>query len=338
MAATWTGLSKAGTAGAAANDDDELPSLLPLGLALPAIPTAAAAPPPSPPNRAQAAAASAAPAPVAARVPSTLPAPAAAASAAPAPAPRPAAAAPPGGAAVSASGYPTQPLIDVHLPSGAAAAGFKAAAASGARERSLVFKLRPKDDRVDACGSTAATLTVFLSQFDSFTSFAFAAMTPAAWSNVVVAGGAVLASLMPLEACFRQMAPPVLDETRFFRRSSRGSDATARLDAMAMTHARFLTEVRQPKSDVDVFVYGLDAETADMKVLTLLSLFSKAYKARGATNVTFVRTTNTVTVDSGLVGVRKIQIILRLYGSEAEVLNGFDIDCVSVCVGGGRGG
>ena len=47
-------------------------------------------------------------------------------------------------------------------------------------------------------------------------------------------------------------------------------------------------------------------------------------------DVCFVKTPNTVTVGCGLIG-RTFQVILRLYESKADVLNGFDIDCC--CVG-----
>lgn len=193
----------------------------------------------------------------------------------------------------------------------------------------LVFQLIAKDDRLTASGSTAVGCGVFLKHFEIFTGGALTAMTQSAWANVIVAGGAVLAAALPPEGVWRQMTrSPLSDETRDFVRRGRSADPLSQLESRSATLERFLTDVRWPSSDIDLFIWGLDAATADIKALVLLGLVTKAYKARGATIVSYVRTPNTITVESGLKGVRKLQIITRLYDSPEVLLNGFDVDAV----------
>lgn len=111
------------------------------------------------------------------------------------------------------------------------------------------------------------------------------------WSNVLVAGGAVLACLLP------------------------GSDER---DLFADT-------------DIDLFLYGLDAAQATAKLRAIYNGVCRA--VGGETQV--VRTGNAVTIIAGFPH-RHVQLVLRLYKSPAEVLLGFDIDACAVGFDGRR--
>ncbi|KAJ7181063.1 hypothetical protein C8R46DRAFT_844290, partial [Mycena filopes] len=114
------------------------------------------------------------------------------------------------------------------------------------------------------------------------------------WSDVVAAGGAVLACLTPLS-----------DEAKVSKRAMR----------------KYYHSTAYPTSDVDLFLWGLTPEQAEVKS-------SKIYEAvRDSVpwDVTCVRTKHTVSIHSQY-PYRSVQIVLRLYSSPAEILAGFDID------------
>lgn len=133
----------------------------------------------------------------------------------------------------------------------------------------------------------------FRSRWEAFSEGLFGRDFP--WSNVLCAGGAVLAASMEI---------PAKDELRdYFREESlfRGGD-------------------------IDLFIYGLNPEQATEKARSIMEFLSKDEKKP----ILFVRTEHCITavLDSRR---RHVQIILRCYKSPAEVLMGFDID--SCCVG-----
>lgn len=71
--------------------------------------------------------------------------------------------------------------------------------------------------------------------------------------------------------------------------------------------------------DIDLFIFGLDEEQANMKIEEILSKVEYEHICRSKNALT-ISTTKT-----------KIQIILRLYKTISEVLHGFDVD--SCCIG-----
>jgi hypothetical protein len=240
---------------------------------------------------------------------------------------------------LDAAGYPCEPPLLVH-PINASGAAETADASFVPPPRKqgtgtppppppVVFRLRGVDDRLAAGGRTVVGRKLFAEQFAAFTCHAFDAMTPEAWNNVIVAGGAVLGSLLPLEEMWRRIAPsPLAADNRDFVRRFRPSDPLSLIEQSSLTPDKFLTEVRWPSADVDVFIYGLGAAAADSKLATLVLLVSKALKARGAGELAYVRTPNTVTIAAPKgERFRKVQIITRLYKTAAEVINTFDIDC-----------
>jgi hypothetical protein len=243
---------------------------------------------------------------------------------------------------LDAAGYPCEPPLLVHpVGAGGAADAADASFVSSALRKQkagapaplpsppVVFRLRGEDDRLAPGGRTVVGRALFAEQFAAFSCNAFGAMTPDSWSNVIVAGGSVVASLLPLEESWRRIAPsPLADESRDFVRRYRPSDPASLIEQSSMSPATYLAEVRWKSGDIDVFVYGLDAAAADAKLAALVLLISKALKARGAGELAYVRTPNTVTIAPPKGGrLRKVQIITRLYKTAAEVINTFDIDC-----------
>jgi hypothetical protein len=125
------------------------------------------------------------------------------------------------------------------------------------------------------------------------------------WQNVLCAGGAVLACLLPF--------PDGIDELN-------ASDAVA-------TFYREQSAFRD--SDIDLFIYGLSAEEASVKVAEIY-----AFLERCSVRVVAVRSEHCITFvcsDASERALRHVQVILRCYKSPAEILMGFDVDCC--CVG-----
>ena len=154
------------------------------------------------------------------------------------------------------------------------------------------------------------------------------------WKNVLVAGGAVLASLMPPETNYKRLQPLAgnggaawLEFDLYHNRRRQASQ-----DAPARTLEQYFKGTRWPTGDIDLFLYGLDEVAARAKLTAILTTIQRTIiKKHGIGNdVCFIKTPNTITVSCGVIG-RTIQIILRLYKSKSAILNGFDIDCC--CVG-----
>ena len=80
------------------------------------------------------------------------------------------------------------------------------------------------------------------------------------------------------------------------------------------------------QSDVDLFLYGLDAAAARAKIKHIYCTLARNWAPH---HISIVRTQNVITFAAQW-PFRRVQIILRLYSGPAEVLMGFDID--SCCV------
>ncbi|KAJ7165671.1 ankyrin repeat protein [Mycena crocata] len=124
------------------------------------------------------------------------------------------------------------------------------------------------------------------------------------WNNVVAAGGAVLACLTPLS-----------DEAKVSKRSMR----------------KYYHSAAYPTSDVDLFLWGLTPEQAEVKITKIY----EAVRDSVPWDVTCVRTKHTVSIHSQY-PYRSVQIVLRLYSSPAEILAGFDIDAPCCAYDGNR--
>jgi len=150
------------------------------------------------------------------------------------------------------------------------------------------------------------------------------------WNNVIAAGGSVLASLSPLD-----------EEHKKSKRAIR----------------KYYHSNVYPTSDVDLFLWGLNAEQVRTSVALVRHLqrltmsFSQAeakikqifeaVRDSVPWDVTCIRSRHTISIHCELIDgsihtclrpllaqypYRSVQIVLRLYHSPAEVLAGFDID------------
>ncbi|TFK64176.1 ankyrin [Pluteus cervinus] len=154
-----------------------------------------------------------------------------------------------------------------------------------------VMPLTEVDRRKEGTSSMANDLEEFKKSWAIFTE---ASLSTLDWSNVVAAGGAVQACLAPLS-----------DETKSSKKNLR----------------KHLHTVAYPTSDVDLFIWGLTPEQAEVKMHAIYNAVQDAVPW----DVTCVRTKHTVSIHSQY-PYRSIQIVLRLYSSPAEILAGFDID------------
>ncbi|PKY00534.1 ankyrin [Aspergillus campestris IBT 28561] len=132
--------------------------------------------------------------------------------------------------------------------------------------------------------------------------FSEAALSEMDWSNVVVAGSAVVTSLLPVPEKYR------------------GSKRLLR----EYYHEKFT-----PASDVDLFLYGLTEEQAIDKIKQIETKIKDAI----IYETTSVRTKNAITIVSQY-PTRHVQIVLRIYKSVSEILTGFDVDCSCVAFDG----
>jgi len=145
--------------------------------------------------------------------------------------------------------------------------------------------------------SSVVSRDEWLTNWNRFTHSQFAGLD---WRNVFVAGGSVLSSLSALSSTAADSSS-----------SSPSSSSSSTTDAAV---------------DIDLFLYGLNAQQATRKVQEIYDVIS-----RNTNNTSGVlRTANAITI-LGQYPYRHTQIILRLYDSPAEVLLGFDVDCC--CVG-----
>ncbi|KAJ5594036.1 uncharacterized protein N7459_000244 [Penicillium hispanicum] len=173
--------------------------------------------------------------------------------------------------------------------------------ATEAPEDKEKYLLPLREDQRKANGSPAVvpTLEEFQSNFALFTEGALGDLD---WSNVVVAGSAVVTSLLP-----------VPEKARKSKRGLR----------------QYYHEEFAPASDVDLFLYGLTEEQAIDKIKHIEDKIRNTILYE----TTVVRTKNTITIVSQY-PTRHVQIVLRIYHSVAEILTGFDVDCSTVAYDG----
>lgn len=155
-----------------------------------------------------------------------------------------------------------------------------------------VMTLDAADRRPDGSPAVVESLDEFKQNFSLFSEQSLADMD---WSNVVAAGSAVVTSLLPVPAKYK-------DSKRALR--------------------QYYHEILAPASDVDLFIYGLNEEDAIKKIIEI----ERCIKDSILTEITTIRTKNAITIASQY-PTRHIQIVLRIYKSVSEILTGFDVDC-----------
>lgn len=162
-----------------------------------------------------------------------------------------------------------------------------------------ILPLDAEDRKPNGSPAVVPSVPEFQNNFNIFTE---GSLSDIDWSNVVVAGSAVVTCLMP-----------VPEEFRLSKRSLR----------------QFYHEKFAPASDVDLFLYGLTEDQAIEKIKQI----EERVKGSILYETTTVRTKNTITIVSQY-PTRHIQIVLRIYKSVSEILTGFDVDCACAAYDG----
>ncbi|TFK24215.1 ankyrin repeat protein [Coprinopsis marcescibilis] len=155
-----------------------------------------------------------------------------------------------------------------------------------------VMPLTDRNRRPNSSPAMVADIDEFKKNWAVFTEGSLSQLVD--WNNVIAAGGSVLACLTPLS----------------------GEDNESKRAIRKHYHS-----VAYPTSDVDLFLWGLNAEQAEVKIQSIY----KAVRDSVPWDVTCIRTNHTVSIHSQY-PYRSVQIILRLYLSPAEILAGFDVD------------
>ena len=178
--------------------------------------------------------------------------------------------------------------------------------------------------------SIVSSLSEFRKNFNCFTSNALLELD---WTNVLAAGGACTACLLPVDSESRRGAwfnPEIPWNTKRWRENAAQSGSSGSNVSRMYTQddiAKFGKRSRSHKSrDIDLFLYGLDAEQAKAKIQEIHAAITETSHRPplvivNGHAVTFYREFPN----------RSIQVITRLYKSPSEVLLGFDVD--SCCVG-----
>ncbi|KAI0506333.1 ankyrin repeat protein [Xylaria bambusicola] len=128
------------------------------------------------------------------------------------------------------------------------------------------------------------------------------------WSNIVVAGSS---ALLPLLSRRKGVNYPCLNcsPENYF-------------------------ETIASKSDIDIFLYGLDNEDAAITLIFQLESMVRRNQNLCPGEGDSLRSKNAITFRSPKWPFRQVQIILRLYRSISEILTGFDVDCACVAFDG----
>jgi len=177
--------------------------------------------------------------------------------------------------------------------------------------------------------SAVAKFAEFRSTFNKITDGLFVGFD---WSNVFVAGGAVLRCLIQAEEFdFKH-------STRGYYRHHFGRPIGG-FSGGSSQHPNCEFPTTFKGSDVDLFLYDLSEEQAMAKVSAIQQHLESKAAARGGrpkqqkatlgkqTTLHYVRSKGSLTMALGGVS---IQIILRLYKSRPEVVMAFDLDCCAI--------
>ncbi|RAL04303.1 ankyrin repeat protein [Aspergillus ibericus CBS 121593] len=162
-----------------------------------------------------------------------------------------------------------------------------------------IMPLKEEDRRPNGTPAVVPRLDDFWRNFNIFSE---GALSDLDWSNVVVAGSAVVTCLLP-----------VPEEHRGSKRALR----------------KYYYEKVASASDVDLFLYGLDEAEAIEKIKQIEDKIKNSILHETTT----VRTKNTITIVSQY-PTRHVQIVLRIYKTIAEILTGFDVDCACAAFDG----
>lgn len=159
-------------------------------------------------------------------------------------------------------------------------------------KESYIMPLKKNERKPDGSPAVVPSLKDFKTNFALFSEQSLVDMD---WSNVVVAGSAVVTSLLPVPKEYS------------------GSKRALR---------EYYHEKLAPASDVDLFLYGLTESEAIEKIKQI----EQRVRDSILTETTTIRTKHAITIVSQY-PTRHIQIVLRIYRNISEILTGFDVDC-----------
>lgn len=165
-------------------------------------------------------------------------------------------------------------------------------AESDEERKRYLMPLKKADRRANGAPAVVQSLKEFQTNFQLFSESSLVDMD---WSNVVVAGSAVVTSLLP-----------VPEKHNTSKRALR----------------EYYHQKLAPASDVDLFLYGLTEDQAVEKIKQI----EQRIRDSILTETTTIRTKNAITIASQY-PTRHVQIVLRIYRSISEILTGFDVDC-----------
>ncbi|KAI5121629.1 hypothetical protein M0805_001158 [Coniferiporia weirii] len=165
-----------------------------------------------------------------------------------------------------------------------------------------LFPLNSDRRRKDGEPCVVETLDEFRKNWAIFTEGALSQLTD--WNNVIAAGGSVLGCLLPISQANKES-----------RRTMR----------------KYFHSSAYPTSDIDLFLWGLNPEQAEVKINQIY----EAVRDSVPWDATCVRTKHAISIHSQY-PYRSVQIVLRLYHSPGEILAGFDVDAPCVAYDGTR--
>ena len=233
-------------------------------------------------------------------------------------------------------GYPCQPLLKVHTldDSDLKPLSVEEMTPMFSKVHILFSKQRGTGLRASQLDSHVSMTNKdkYMEQFRGLTHGIFEQWGSELWDHVLIAGGAVLASILPADPHFACLARGYIDPTwvdfNFGPCGANGRPAAG----VQNTLAKYMQEVRWPYGDIDLFIHSVSsAEEAGAKLKEVLVTLRKKIKLSFGVekDVVFCKTANTVTIIAP--PLRKIQIITRVYANKHDILNSFDIDCC--CIG-----
>lgn len=96
------------------------------------------------------------------------------------------------------------------------------------------------------------------------------------WANTLVAGGAILASCLPLPVDFAKLKPPPPRRYLDFNFSSSSIGSAADEYTPKRSVKQYIEQSRWPDGDIDIFLYGLSEAEAERKMVAVFKQFRQS--------------------------------------------------------------
>ena len=177
---------------------------------------------------------------------------------------------------------------------------------------------------------TLADAAIFESNWDVFTMGQLRGLD---WSNVVCAGGAVL-------ACSTTIPPPPTDPDAAKAATAQLLCRAGKVDEALSGHPAFLAFHGRDApgglatADIDLWLYGMTPAQAAQKVEHIAAVLRANAAQRGG-SIIVVRTKNTFSFVSAF-PFRIVQVVRTVFASPAQVLLDFDLDSCALGYDGSR--